>query len=54
MSQLEAVSLRYGERLSFSFLFLFLSAAPCTDWLGTSSRAMTGLRADRYRRRQPA
>jgi thioredoxin reductase (NADPH) len=31
--QLEAVTLRNGERLSFSFLFLFLGAAPCTDWL---------------------
>jgi thioredoxin reductase (NADPH) len=32
--QLEAVTLRDGEQLSFSFLFLFLGAAPCTDWLG--------------------
>ncbi len=32
--QLEAVTLRDGERLWFSFLFLFLGAAPCTDWLG--------------------
>ena len=32
--QLEAVTLRDGERLSFSYLFLFLGAAPCTDWLG--------------------
>jgi thioredoxin reductase (NADPH) len=32
--QLEAVTLRDGERLSFSFLFLFLGALPCTDWLG--------------------
>jgi thioredoxin reductase (NADPH) len=31
--QLEAVTLRDGERLSFSLLFLFLGAAPCTDWL---------------------
>jgi thioredoxin reductase (NADPH) len=31
---LEAVTLQDGERLSFSFLFLFLGAAPCTDWLG--------------------
>ncbi len=31
---LEAVTLRDGERLAFSFLFLFLGAAPCTDWLG--------------------
>jgi len=32
--QLEAVSLRDGERLPFSFLFFFLGALPCTDWLG--------------------
>jgi len=32
--ELEAVTLRDGERLSFSYLFLFLGAAPCTDWLG--------------------
>jgi thioredoxin reductase (NADPH) len=32
--QLEAVTLRSGERLPFSFLFLFLGALPCTDWLG--------------------
>ena len=31
---LRAVTLKDGERLSFSFLFLFLGAAPCTDWLG--------------------
>ena len=31
---LEAVTLRDGERLPVSFLFLFLGAAPCTDWLG--------------------
>ncbi|MGZ4251571.1 MAG: FAD-dependent oxidoreductase [Solirubrobacteraceae bacterium] len=32
--ELRAVTLRDGERLPFSFLFLFLGAAPCTDWLG--------------------
>jgi thioredoxin reductase (NADPH) len=32
--ELEAVTLRDGERLPFAFLFLFLGAAPCTDWLG--------------------
>jgi thioredoxin reductase (NADPH) len=32
--ELEAVTLRDGSRLAFSFLFLFLGAAPCTDWLG--------------------
>jgi thioredoxin reductase (NADPH) len=31
---LDAVTLQDGERLPFSFLFLFLGAAPCTDWLG--------------------
>ena len=32
--QLRAVTLKSGERLPFSFLFLFLGALPCTDWLG--------------------
>jgi thioredoxin reductase (NADPH) len=32
--QLEAVTLKSGERLPLSFLFFFLGAAPCTDWLG--------------------
>jgi thioredoxin reductase (NADPH) len=32
--ELEGVTLRDGERLAFSTLFLFLGAAPCTDWLG--------------------
>jgi thioredoxin reductase (NADPH) len=32
--RLEAVTLQSGERVPFSFLFLFLGAAPCTDWLG--------------------
>ena len=32
--QLEAVTLAGGERLRFSFLFLFLGACPCTEWLG--------------------
>jgi thioredoxin reductase (NADPH) len=31
--QLEAVTLKSGERLPFAFLFLFLGARPCTDWL---------------------
>jgi thioredoxin reductase (NADPH) len=31
--QLEAVTLKSGERLRFSLLFLFLGALPCTDWL---------------------
>jgi thioredoxin reductase (NADPH) len=31
--ELEAVTLRDGKRLSFSFPFLFLGAAPCTHWL---------------------
>jgi thioredoxin reductase (NADPH) len=32
--KLEAVTLTDGTRLSYSFLFLFLGASPCTDWLG--------------------
>ena len=32
--RLEAVTLTTGERLAFSFLFLFLGARPCTHWLG--------------------
>jgi thioredoxin reductase (NADPH) len=32
--RLEAVTLTDGERLRFSYLFLFLGALPCTDWLG--------------------
>ena len=31
--RLAAVTLKSGERLPFSFLFLFLGALPCTDWL---------------------
>jgi len=32
--QLQAVTLSDGERLPLSFLFLFLGASPCTEWLG--------------------
>ena len=32
--QLEAVTLCDGERLPFAFMFLFLGALPCTEWLG--------------------
>jgi thioredoxin reductase (NADPH) len=32
--QLEAVTLNSGEHVPFSYLFLFLGALPCTDWLG--------------------
>jgi thioredoxin reductase (NADPH) len=31
--RLEAVTLKGGERLPFSFLFFFLGAQPCTEWL---------------------
>ena len=31
--ELEAVTLKSGERAPFSFLFFFLGAEPCTDWL---------------------
>src|SRR6266542_1338153 len=30
---LAAVTLKSGERLAYSFLFLFLGALPCTEWL---------------------
>ena len=32
--KLEAVTLTDGDELPFSFLFLFLGATPCTEWLG--------------------
>jgi len=32
--QLQAVTLTTGARLPFSYLFLFLGALPCTEWLG--------------------
>jgi thioredoxin reductase (NADPH) len=32
--ELEAVTLTDATKLPFSFLFLFLGAAPCTQWLG--------------------
>jgi thioredoxin reductase (NADPH) len=32
--RLESVTLTTGERLPFSYLFLFLGAQPCTEWLG--------------------
>lgn len=32
--ELEAVTLTDGTRIPFGTLFLFLGAAPCTDWLG--------------------
>jgi thioredoxin reductase (NADPH) len=32
--QLRSITLRDGERLRLSFLFLFLGATPCTAWLG--------------------
>jgi thioredoxin reductase (NADPH) len=31
--RLDAVTLKSGEQLPFSFLFLFLGALPCTEWL---------------------
>ena len=31
--ELEAVTLSDGTRMTFSFLFLFLGASPCTEWL---------------------
>ena len=32
--QLDAVTLKNGQRLTVSFLFFFLGAVPCTEWLG--------------------
>jgi len=32
--RIEAVTLKDGTRLPFKFLFLFLGASPCTEWLG--------------------
>jgi len=41
--RLEAVTLKSGERVAFSFLFLFLGAAPCTEWLDDAvARAADG------------
>lgn len=41
--RLEAVTLKSGERLPFSFLFFFLGAKPCTDWLDDAvARAADG------------
>jgi thioredoxin reductase (NADPH) len=34
--QLDGVTLRDGEELPLAYLFLFLGASPCTDWLGTA------------------
>jgi thioredoxin reductase (NADPH) len=34
--QLEAVTLKDGERMSLSTLFLFLGAEPCADWIGAA------------------
>jgi thioredoxin reductase (NADPH) len=34
--RLDAVTLTSGEQLAFSFLFVFLGAEPCTDWLDES------------------
>jgi thioredoxin reductase (NADPH) len=31
--RLDSVTLKDGERLPFSFLFFFLGASPCTEWL---------------------
>ena len=51
--QLEAVTLRDGERVPLSFLFLFLGASPCTEWLGdVVGPRRARVRADRGRRRR--
>jgi thioredoxin reductase (NADPH) len=41
--RLEKVTLKDGERLPFNFLFFFLGAQPCTDWLDDAvTRAADG------------
>src|SRR5829696_39006 len=41
--ELEAATLRSGERLPFAFLFFFLGAQPCTEWLDDAvARAADG------------
>jgi thioredoxin reductase (NADPH) len=41
--QLEAITLDSGERLAFSYLFCFLGAQPCTEWLDDAvARAADG------------
>ncbi len=41
--QLEAVTLKSGEQLPFAFLFFFLGAQPCTEWLDDAvARAADG------------
>jgi thioredoxin reductase (NADPH) len=41
--RLEEVTLKSGERLPFSFLFFFLGAQPCTEWLDDAvARAADG------------
>ena len=41
--QLEAVTLKTGEQLPYSFLFFFLGAQPCTEWLDDAvARAADG------------
>ena len=41
--QIEEVTLKSGERLPFSFLFFFLGAQPCTEWLDDAvARAADG------------
>ncbi|MBJ7354081.1 MAG: FAD-dependent oxidoreductase [Thermoleophilaceae bacterium] len=36
--QLEAVTLKDGERMAITTLFLFLGAEPCADWIGPAVR----------------
>ena len=50
---LKGVTLKSGERLPFSFLFLFLGARPCTEWLDDAVARdedgfiLTGIRSGR-------
>ena len=41
--KLEAVTMKDGEKLLFAFLFFFLGAEPCTEWLDDAvARATDG------------
>ncbi len=44
--QLEAVTLKTGEQLPFSFLFFFLGAQPCTEWLDDAVARAAELESD--------
>ena len=51
--RLEAVTLKSGEQLPFSFLFFFLGAKPCTEWLGDAVARADDCSAGRRRSGAP-